>query len=763
MNQMKEIIKEENLLPAFFNGTFGMEKEGLRVHPNGKLALTAHPTIFGNRSYHPYIQTDFSESQLELITPPVASITEMHNWLTAIHDVAERSLPEDELIWPMSMPVELPDEDQISVAQFDNQKDVEYRLHLAEKYGKKKQMVCGIHYNFELSPHFLKALFNKQSECEDYTAFQSAMYMKLAKNFLRYRWLLTYLLGASPIVASNFYQEDQEPPADFVRSIRSSHYGYVNSEEVKVSFASLESYIEDIEALVANGTLSEEKEFYSPVRLRGGKRVRDLLTDGIHYLEFRMFDLNPYAEIGMAKEDMEFIHLFLLSLVWMDKTATPEEIIAGNIMNEKTALEHPHTVSNYQQEGLRLIDNLLEMIQETQDKKANKALILQAKAQILDPQKTVAGLLLHDIKKVGSYTALGLKLAQQYKQDAVEKPYRLRGFTDLELSTQLLMFDAMQKGVEIEILDGSEQFLKLSHNGHHEFVKNANMTSKDQYIAPLIMENKTVTKKVLASEGFKVPAGEEYQNERAAKDAYWNYDGKGIVVKPKSTNYGVGISIFKEGPTKEDYDLAVDFAFKEDKAILVEEFITGTEYRFFVLGDEVKAILLRVPANVVGDGIHTIKELVATKNLDPLRGTDHLAPLEIIQLGEIEQLMLKEQGYTIEDIPPQDVTVYLRENSNISTGGDSFDFTDEIDDSYKKAAVKMAKAVGAVICGVDLIIPDYTIPSTKENPGYAVIEANFNPAMHMHTFTYGGKGRRLTMAVLDLLFPELKIFPKSSV
>lgn len=234
--------------------------------------------------------------------------------------------------------------------------------------------------------------------------------------------------------------------------------------------------------------------------------------------------------------------------------------------------------------------------------------------------------------------------------------------------------------------------------------------------------------------------------------------GKGIVVKPKSTNFGVGISIFKDGPSREDYELAIDFAFKEDKAILVEEFITGTEYRFFVIGDAVKAIMLRMPANVVGNGEQTIEALVKEKNKDPLRGTDHLAPLELIQLGEIEQLMLKEQGYTIQSIPTKGTIVYLRENSNISTGGDSFDYTDTIDDSYKQAAIDMTKALGAVVCGVDLIIPDYTKPSTKTNPGYAVIEANFNPAMHMHTFPYKGQGRRLTMAILDMLFPELGIF-----
>lgn len=125
------------------------------------------------------------------------------------------------------------------------------------------------------------------------------------------------------------------------------------------------------------------------------------------------------------------------------------------------------------------------------------------------------------------------------------------------------------------------------------------------------------------------------------------------------------------------------------------------------------------------------------------------------QLGNIEKLTLKEQGYTFESIPEKGETVYLRVNSNISTGGDSIDFTDEMDESYKVLAEKMALPIGVKVTGIDLIIPDYTKPSTEDDPGYTVIEANFNPAMHMHAFVSQGKGRRLTVEILKMLFPEV--------
>ena len=117
----------------------------------------------------------------------------------------------------------------------------------------------------------------------------------------------------------------------------------------------------------------------------------------------------------------------------------------------------------------------------------------------------------------------------------------------MELSTQILMFDAIQQGIQIEILDRQDQFLKLKLKDHVEYVKNGNMTSKDNYVSTLIMENKTVTKKILHQHGFRVPKGEEFQTVEQAIRSYHLFSSKPFVVKPKTTNYGLGISIFKDG------------------------------------------------------------------------------------------------------------------------------------------------------------------------------------------------------------------------
>ena len=166
-------------------------------------------------------------------------------------------------------------------------------------------------------------------------------------------------------------------------------------------------------------------------------------------------------------------------------------------------------------------------------------------------------------------------------------------------------------------------------------------------------------------------------------------------------------------------------------------------------------MLLRVPANVVGDGKHTIRQLVDMKNANPLRGDAKKTPLKKIELGEIEKLQLNEQGLTFESILPENKVAYLRENSNISTGGDSIDMTDSVHDSYKKLAVEITDAMMAKVCGVDLIIPDIIEEMNGEN--YGVIEANFNPMMMMHIYPHSGKSRRLSLNVLKMLFPERDI------
>ncbi|MGR6646180.1 bifunctional glutamate--cysteine ligase GshA/glutathione synthetase GshB [Avibacterium paragallinarum] len=755
--KIQQTIKQNHLGLLFQQGSFGIEKESQRVHADGSIVTTEHPKVFGNRSYHPYIQTDFAESQVEMITPPQHKLEDSLRWLSAIHQVVLRSIPEDEYLFPLSMPAGLPPEDQIQVAQLDNAEDVAYREHLVKSYGKNKQMVSGIHYNFQLDPELVQTLFKAQSEYQSAVQFQNDLYLKMAKNFLRYQWVLLYLLAATPTVQDNYFKQGNPLKAgQYVRSLRSSQYGYVNAPEIKVSFDSIEQYVESLEHWVNSGKLIAEKEFYSNVRLRGAKKARELLNNGIQYLEFRLFDLNPFDQYGITLSDAKFIHYFVLLMIWLDETVDQNGVELGKARLAEVALENPLAPTQYRQEGEALLHQLLAMLEEIHAPQEISEIVQQKLQQFADPALTLGGRLVQAIEKAGDYQKLGAALAQQYKANAFERFYALEAFDNMELSTQALLFDLIQKGIKTEILDEQDQFLCLQVGDHIEYVKNGNMTSKDSYISPLIMENKVVTKKVLHKAGFNVPQSLEFTSAEQAIANYGLFEGCAVVIKPKSTNYGLGITIFQQGVSnREDFAKAIEIAFREDKEVMVEDYLSGTEYRFFVLGDETLAVLLRVPANVVGDGKHSVAELVAAKNDHPLRGDGSRTPLKKIALGDIEKLQLKEQGLTVDSIPEAGRIVQLRANSNISTGGDSIDMTDEMHPSYKALAVGITKAMGAAVCGVDLIIPDLHKPAEPSLQSWGVIEANFNPMMMMHIFPYSGKSRRLTLNVIKMLFPEL--------
>ena len=730
--------------------TFGLEREGLRVNQNGKLAQTSHPKAFGSRNFHPTIQTDFSEQQLELITPIAPSTKEARRFLAAITDVAGRTIPKNEVIWPLSMPPKLSPA-EIQIAHLENDFERYYREGLAKKYGKTLQAISGIHYNMELGPDLIQALF-KVSDYKNIRLFKNDLYLKLARNFLRFRWFLTYLYGAAPIAEEGFLTREISQP---VRSIRNSDLGYVNDQKIHISYASLESYVSDIEKYVAQGDLIAEKECYMPVRFRGQKENRLYLEKGITYLEFRCFDLDPFEVLGISQETMDTVHLFLLALLWLDDIAEPDELLnQAHALNEQIALSHPLAPLPVEADTDLLLESMQAVIHHFELSPYYQNLLQHARNAVANPSLTLSAQLLPYIHNQ-SLEAFGLEKAKAYHNYAWTAPYVLKGYENMELSTQMLLFDAIQKGVQVEILDESDQFLKLQHKDHIEYVKNGNMTSKDNYIVPLAMANKTVTKKILSAAGFPVPAGAEFSTLEEGIAYYPFIKDKPIVIKPKSTNFGLGISIFQAPANRDSYQKALEIAFSEDSSILVEEFIAGTEYRFFVLDGKCEAVLLRLAANVVGDGRHTIQELVAFKNTNPLRGRDHRSPLEMIELGEIELLMLAQQGYKADDVLPQGIQVFLRRNSNISTGGDSVDVTETMHTSYKELAAEMAAAMGAWVCGVDLIIPDSTLPASKNEPHCTCIELNFNPSMYMHTYCAEGPGQSITPKILTKLFPEI--------
>lgn len=763
LEKIKSLLTREDLL----GGHFGIEREGLRCEISGKLALTPHPEVFGEKLRNPYITTDFSESQLELITPAMDTLEQTYDFLSGLYDIAVMEIG-DEYIWPQSMPCIIPEDKKIPIARFCKCPpgvDAEsYRQKLMLKYGGKKQLVSGIHYNFSFKESLIQKLHTAYAPQLDTKSFKNSLYLKVTRNYLRYRWLIIYLLGSTSTMHETYVEacgkqlkkiSSDSFSSDGALSYRNGDCGYQNKTAIFPNYDSVGEHIASLERFIKEGTIESHKELYSQIRLKAkdnGNLLESLQKDGICYLEYRSIDINPFDRAGISLNDLYFMQLFNLYLLFKeesDYTLWQEEALE----NQKAIATHGQKELQLKKDGnLVLKENWgMEMLQEMRKLNDTLGLDKQDVIEIMekrlkDYQLTYAYQLVEAVKREG-YVAACLNLAKQYKDEAYKARFIFKGYEDMELSTQILLKEAVKRGITIELLDRADNFVALKKYGETEYVKQATKTTKDNYISVLLMENKVVTKKILKDKGINVPMGGEWYQLEDALCHLSDLKNKPIVIKPKSTNFGKGISIFPEGTKEEDLESAFKEAFKHDNTVLVEEFIKGKEYRFLVIGEEVVGILHRVPANVVGDGVHTIKELVSLKNQDPLRGKGYRRPLEKIHLDETARLFLKAQGLDLESILEEGRCIYLRENSNISTGGDSIDYTDLICDHFKQLAVEASHAVGAKICGVDMMIEN--VADSKSS--YAVIELNFNPAIHIHSYPYKGKERNIAHKILKLL------------
>lgn len=721
--QNKTLLKKE-----LKKGLIGIEKENVRVDKTGNLALTKHPETFGSKDGHPYIQADFSESQIEMITPPLNSISEAYHFLENIHDVISVEL-ENEFLWPSSMPPILPaDESEIPIAIFENETAMDYRRQLAEKYGRKRQLISGVHANISFTDQFFILLGKLKNSKLSLRDIKDQTYLQMSRQFLKLVPQILEKTGASSVAHSTYSELISSKGEQIAKdsytiagepSIRNSEYGYTNNEVINVSFDTIEKYVADLNVYIKKGILQNEKEFYCPVRLKShGDNLESLLNNGVDYLEIRLLDLDPFEKIGISKRSLYLIRAILL-------------LAAFEKIDENNPFEQTLDFVKKWELGDEYVEALTYYLSSEQP--LAKKVISRVRAS--------------------SFVDFNLTKAQLYKNQTLQSQFRFSGADDLELSTQILLKEAIRKGVGIEFLDRRDNFIALSDGTKTEYVKQATKTSLDCYSTILMMENKHVTKQILKKHQINVPEGIACHSIAEVMEQYPEFKNKPIVIKPNSTNFGIGITIFPDNYRKMQVENAAKLAFSEDDTILVERFYPGKEYRFLVINNEVVGILHRVPANVTGDGSKTIRQLVAEKNEDPLRGQGYKTPLEKIQLGEEELVVLNSQNKTFEYVPKTGETVYLRENSNISTGGDSLDFTDEVHPSYHEIAIKAAKAVGAKLCGVDIIIDDLNQEATDDN--YVIIELNFNPAIHIHCFPYKGKNRHAGEKVLKALFPKL--------
>lgn len=268
-------------------------------------------------------------------------------------------------------------------------------------------------------------------------------------------------------------------------------------------------------------------------------------------------------------------------------------------------------------------------------------------------------------------------------------------------------------------------------------------------IAESIAQDKELTKMLLRSAGVSVPLGRSVQDPEDAWAAAQEIDGP-VVIKPRDGNQGKGVAVNIR--TREEVLRAFAVAAEISDDIIVERYLPGHDYRMLVVGNKLVAAARRDPPQVVGDGKHTIRELVEQVNRDPRRGEGHATSLTKIRFDDIALATLERHGLTADSVPRRGMRVMLRNNANLSTGGTATDVTDDVHPELAAAAVAAAQTVGLDICGVDVVCDSVLKP--LEEQGGGIVEVNAAPGLRMHLQPSFGKGRAVGEAVIATMYPD---------
>lgn len=450
--------------------TRGFERECLRVDATGVLARTTHPRAFGSKLTHPWITTDYAEALLEFITPPSQDLDFPLQFLRDIHRFVAPKL-DSELMWAGSMPCAIGDDADIELADYGNShaarfKQV-YREGLGLRYGRRMQAIAGAHYNWSLPAEFWVSLQDLCPPVQAGVDFVSERYFALARNFLRYSWLIPYLFGASPALSTSFLQGQKADLLELLpgtlygpdaTSLRMSDLGYQNRAQanLQVSFNSLADYTQALETAIRTpdpfyqaigvrdgghwrqlnaNLLQIENEFYAGIRPKrigkqGERPAKALQAYGVEYLEVRLFDLNPSLDIGIAPEQGHFADMLLLMCLFRDSPPISSREQAENNENKRRVVHHGRAsdlqlLAHNREQPMRplahaLFEDLLpfaEMLDAAYSGQRYSQTLSTLRQRIDHPELTPSAQVLEGVHQAGGFQSYSLALAHQHQQN----------------------------------------------------------------------------------------------------------------------------------------------------------------------------------------------------------------------------------------------------------------------------------------------------------------------------------------------------------
>jgi cyanophycin synthetase len=332
-------------------------------------------------------------------------------------------------------------------------------------------------------------------------------------------------------------------------------------------------------------------------------------------------------------------------------------------------------------------------------------------------------------------------------QEARDEFIRFAQRRALGPSTSALVRAAENRGIPWLRLN-DQSLVQLGHGKFQQRIQ-ATVTSRTPHIAVELASDKEETNKILAMLGLPVPKQELVQSEGQAVRAARRI-GFPVVTKPYNGNHGRGISI--RLTTEEEVAQGFTVAREHSRSVIVETFMEGDDHRLLVVNGELVAATRRTPGHVVGDGEHTIAQLIEIVNQDPRRGVGHEKVLTRLELDSQAQKMLERVALRPDSVPQAGQLVYLRSTANLSTGGTACDVTDVIHPDNREMAERAVRAIGLDVGGVDFLSKDIT--ESYRTIGGGICEVNAAPGFRMHVAPSEGTPRDVAAPVIDMLFPS---------
>ena len=438
-------------------------------------------------------------------------------------------------------------------------------------------------------------------------------------------------------------------------------------------------------------------------------------TGTVDCIDIRVNEINSLDICGISKKELSFITAFIFSCLAYDD---PEKISDNGIDQElQKCIE---------------IDKILTLgLTEELEKTDSEYL-----SGSLSVQKTGPSHSKEFFNRI-------LEQSKAFSQEASDRIFKIRRSPALERSTAIVIKDGLIRGIDYKVIEEEYSFVEFSDGQKSEYVVMATKTRKDTYIFPYVVDDKVLMKELMLKNNLSTP---EYINfrkgdyEKYGSKLFACFDNQPIVIKPKSSNCGLGVTVLDSRRSPEQTDAAVQHSIQYDKSILVESYKAGNEYRFFIINGICESVVWRRNASVLGDGIHSIRELIEYRNEHT--NTVRAHPIHINDTI-IENLSVS--GMSIDYVPRKNERIFLQKISNVSQGGDSVEFTEKMPERFKKATEKLARLLGVFICGVDVIIPD------TDKDEYYILEINHNPGLVISEVTFEGQGKKLGIIVLKSL------------